>query len=263
MREVVVAAARETLVRAVRLAGEIQLGARGHAKVSPKGTDDIVTDVDQRCEAEVSALLRASHPGHAMLGEERGADPSSTDGPLWILDPLDGTKNYAHGSPRFACALALAWEGEVRLGAVFAPAANELFVAERGKGATLNGNPLRVSVTADLSASLVSTAFTVHGRLCAHHFARLRALTEAAQGVRAGGCASLDLSDVARGRLDAYVEEGLEPWDTAAGALLVREAGGMTQDFAGLAHDPFRAEILASNGFVAGALLGLWREAAP
>ena len=146
------------------------------------------------------------------------------------------------------------------LGAVYNPSLDELFVAEHGRGASLNGASLRVSPTADLPAALVGSALTVRRRFVARHFGRLERLVESSQGVRVGGCASLDLCDVARGRLDAYLEEGLDPWDTAAGALMVREAGGMVTDFQGEPHDPFGAETLASNGTLGAALVEALRE---
>jgi myo-inositol-1(or 4)-monophosphatase len=249
-----IAAARTTLVRAVQAAGALQLKGASSPRVEPKGEGDLVTDVDRACEVEVVGLIRNAHPTHAVLAEE-GTGARVKLGPLWILDPLDGTKNYLHGLPRFSCALALMWDEVAVLGAVYNPALDELFVAEHGRGATLNGASLRVSTTADLPAALVGSALTVRRRFAARHFARLQRLVVSSQGVRVGGCASLDLCDVARGRLDAYLEEGLDPWDTAAGALIVREAGGVVTDFGGEPHDPFRAETLAANGLLGAALV--------
>ncbi len=250
-----IAAARTTLVHAVQAAGSLQLQGAKAPTVEAKGQGDLVTDVDRACEAEVVALIRQEHPTHAVLAEE-GTGARVEAGPLWILDPLDGTKNYLHGLPRFGCALALMWDGIAILGAVYNPALEELFLAERGRGATLNGTSIRVSATADLTAALVGSALTVRRRFAAKQFARLERLVESAQGVRVGGCASLDLCDVARGRLDVYLEEGLDPWDTAAGALIVREAGGVVTTFQGQPHDPFGAETLASNGRLGAALVG-------
>ena len=254
-----IAAARTTLVRAVQAAGALQLKGASSRRVEPKGQGDLVTDVDRACEFEVVNLIRGAHPTHAVLAEE-GTGARVEVGPLWILDPLDGTKNYLHGLPRFGCALALLWDGVAVLGAVYNPSLDELFVAEHGRGASLNGASLRVSPTADLPAALVGSALTVRRRFVARHFGRLERLVESSQGVRVGGCASLDLCDVARGRLDAYLEEGLDPWDTAAGALMVREAGGMVTDFQGEPHDPFGAETLASNGTLGAALVEALRE---
>jgi myo-inositol-1(or 4)-monophosphatase len=254
-----VAAARTTLVRAVQAAGALQLKGASSLRVEPKGEGDLVTDVDRACEVEVVNLIRSAHPTHAVLAEE-GTGARVEVGPLWILDPLDGTKNYVHGLPRYGCSLALMWDGIALLGAVHNPALDELFVAERGQGATLNGASLRVSTTADLPSALVGSALTVRRRFVVRHFARLERLVESSQGVRVGGCASLDLCDVARGRLDAYLEEGLDPWDTAAGALIVREASGMVTDFQGEPHDPFGAETLASNGILGAALVEALRE---
>jgi myo-inositol-1(or 4)-monophosphatase len=242
--------ARATLERAVRAAGALQVKEGATFDVELKGEGDLLTSVDTACEAVVADLIREAHPRHVLLAEEGTGvrTGSSGEGPLWILDPLDGTKNFVHGLPRFACALALQWDGEMVLGAVFDPNADELFAAERGAGATLNGRPIRVSATANLDQALVASALTVRRRFASHHFDRLERLARLAQGVRIGGCASLDLCDVARGRLDAYFEEGLDPWDTAAGALIVREAGGSVTAFGGERHDPFGSETLASNG---------------
>jgi myo-inositol-1(or 4)-monophosphatase len=245
-------AARATLSRAVRDAGALQLGGSASIEVQAKGAQangevDILTNVDRQCEDAVVDLIRKAHPTHPILAEE-GTGERVEEGPLWILDPLDGTKNYVHGLPRFACALAFAWDGVALLGAVYNPVLDELFVAESRRGATLNGAAIRVSKTVKLESALVASAFTVRRRFVPRQFERLERLVRSTQGLRVGGCASLDLCDVARGRVDAYFEEGLDPWDTAAGALVVREAGGTVTDFRGEPHQPFGAEMLASNG---------------
>ena len=252
--------AQITLHRAVREAGALQLAGRPSLEVEAKGDFDIVTNLDRACEAAVVKLIRNAHPDHAILAEEgTGAGALARGGPLWILDPLDGTKNFAHGIPRFGCALALQWNGETVLGAVFDPSSDELFSASREAGATCNGDPIQVSGIAELDQAMVASALTVRRRFSARHFDRLERLSSAAQGVRVGGCASLDLCDVARGRLDAYLEEGLDAWDTAAGALIVREAGGTVTAFDGTAHDPFGSETLASNGRVGKAIVDCLR----
>ena len=256
------AAARDTLVRAVRTAGSLQLEAQPAVRAERKGEADLVTAVDRDCEAAVVSLIARAHPAHSILAEE-GTGARAERGPLWILDPLDGTKNFVHGSPRFACALALSRDGETVLGAVYCPALDELFLAERGSGATVNGARLRVSATAELGDALIASALTVRRRFEARQFGRLERLVRSTQGVRAGGCASLDLCDVARGRLDAYFEEGLDPWDTAAGALIVREAGGAVTTFDGRPHDPFGSETLATNGRVGAAMIAQLRGDPP
>ncbi len=248
-----IAAARATLVRADQAAGALQLKGAATASSEVKGENDLVTNVDRACEAEVVDLIRRSHPSHSVLAEE-GTESGGAAGPRWILDPLDGTKNYAHGLPRFSCALALQWDGVTILGAVFNPSLDELFVAQQGGGATLNGARIRVSTTADLRGALIGSALTVRRRFESPWFERLAGLVQTTQGLRIGGCASLDLCDVARGRLDAYLEEGLDPWDTAAGALLVREAGGTVSTFRGEPHEIFGAETLASNGPIGAAI---------
>ena len=253
--------ARQTVVRAVKEAGRLQLAGRASVAVEAKGDHDVVTNVDHLCEATIAEILHATHPDHSLLAEEGTARAGREHGPCWVLDPLDGTKNYAHGSPRFACSLALLWDGLPLLGAVYAPQVDELFFAQQGHGATLNGAALRVSAVPALSAALVGTALTVTSRPDARQLRRVERLTPKAQGLRIGGCASLDLCDVARGRLDAYFEEGLSPWDTAAGALIVREAGGVVTTFAGAAHDLFGAETLAATPKVGAALVSLLKEA--
>jgi myo-inositol-1(or 4)-monophosphatase len=249
---------RETLVRAVRAAGTLQLNGQRDAVVSHKGIRDIVTDVDLACENAVITLVRMRHPEHGILAEEGTGERRSSEF-LWILDPLDGTKNFAHGYPRFCVSLALAWREEVVLGAVYDPSADELFLAERGSGATCNGEPMRVSAVTDLSSALLAGALTTRNLPEAAQLRRVRAVLPHVHGLRSDGCAALDLCDVARGRFEGYFEEGLSVWDTAAGTLMVREAGGMTTDFSGNPHGLFGSETLATNGCVLPALVSLFR----
>ncbi len=256
------AVARETLRRAVALAGELQLSGRGGVAVEAKGERDIVTDVDRRCEAEVALLLKTAHPAHALLAEEGSSHGERLRGPVWMLDPVDGSKNYAHGSRRFACSLALVWDGVPLLGAVFAPALEELYLAERGVGATCNGAPIHVSTTRDLAAAAVATSLTIQNRPAARQVARVEQLVARTRAVRVNGCASLDLCEVASGRLDAYFEEGLNPWDTAAGALIVREAGGVVTAFDGSPFEVFGHETLAATPAVGAALAAFLRSGA-
>ena len=244
----------------MRAAGELQLHGQKEVVVSRKGIGDIVTDVDLACEKVVTRLLRERHPEHGILAEE-GTGERGAGQLLWILDPLDGTKNFAHGYPRFCVSLALAWDEEPILGAVYDPSADELFMAERGAGATVNGEPLRVSPIAELSGPLLAGALTTRSRPDAVQLRRVAELLPHVQALRSDGCAALDLCDVARGRFDGYLEEGLSAWDTAAGVLMVREAGGMTSDFSGKPHALFGAETLATNGAVHGEVLALLQHA--
>ncbi len=242
---------------AVRGAGQLQLERSATAQVERKGLADITTDVDGACERYVAELVRERHPGHEVLGEEGSAGAPAASH-LWIVDPLDGTKNYAHGYGRFCISLALAVEGVVVLGVVYSARANELFLAEKGRGATLNGVPISVSRTESLERAMVASALVYAGRTAdGAQLARLGRVLGAVEAVRSDGCAALDLCDVACGRFDAYFERGLHAWDSAAGALLVEEAGGRVSSSQGTRHDIFGRDTVASNGRLHPGLLAL------
>ncbi len=242
-------AIRATAVAAARAAGGIQRAARGAPlRIERKGAADIATDVDLACEQRIVAMVLAGHPGHGIEGEE-GAAVTSTGAWTWIIDPLDGTKNYAHGSLRCAVSIAVALDGVVLVGVVYAPFVDELYVATRGAGATCNGEGIRVASTVDLSEAMVTTALTYAGRAAEPvQTARVVRVFGAVRAVRSMGCAALDLCDVARGRFDGYFEPGLARWDTAAGTLMVTEAGGRVTTFAGDDHAPGAPSVLATNG---------------
>lgn len=237
-------------------AGELQRQARlGGFSVEQKGAADIVTAVDTACESAIVAALVTRFPDHGIVAEEgssRGAEARF----VWVIDPLDGTKNYAHGSPRCGVSIAVTCDGMPEVGVVYAPFFAELFWAVRGRGSYLRDahgvdRPIHVSSQAQLTGCMVGSALTyAHGRRQVEptQLARLLRVFESVQAVRSQGCAALDLADVARGRLDAYFEPGLASWDTAAGALLVREAGGNVTAFTGEPHLPSHPHILASNG---------------
>ncbi len=248
---------KETALLAVRGAGQIQLERFGTAAVERKGLADITTDVDGACERYVVELVHQRHPGHEVLGEEGSAGPVGASH-LWIVDPLDGTKNYAHGYARSCISLALALDGDVVLAAVFSARAGELFVAEKGRGATLNDTPIHVSGTETLERAMVASALTYSGRGADRaQLERLAQLLGAVEAVRSDGCAALDLCDVACGRFDAYFERGLHAWDTAAGALLVEEAGGRVSSSQGGPHNLFGRDTVATNGRLHAAVLAL------
>jgi myo-inositol-1(or 4)-monophosphatase len=240
---------RDTLLLAASEAGRVLMDkyATG-VTVAYKGAIDLVTEADHAAEQAIVAILRARHPDHDILAEEgdygrRGADQR------WIVDPLDGTTNFAHGLPWFAVSIALEVLGVVILGAVFNPHNRELFVAERGRGATLNDRPLRVSTTASLERALLTTGFAYdHKTSPDNNYMHFERFQRAAQAVRRLGVASLDLACVAAGRFDGFWELKLKPWDVAAGVLLVEEAGGQVSDYAGAPMPLDRGEILASNG---------------
>jgi myo-inositol-1(or 4)-monophosphatase len=247
---------------AARAAGDLQrrrLG--GELAVSLKGSVDLVTEVDSQSEAIIVAAIRASFPEHNILGEEGeyAATPSTC---RWIIDPLDGTTNYAHGFPWFAVSIALEQEGEIAVGVVYHPMLDELYSAIRGKGAFLNGRPIRVSAADTLKHSLLSTGFPYDRTLDnENNFDNFITFTMASRGVRRAGAAALDLACVAAGRLDGFWECKLKPWDVAAGMLLVQEAGGVVTGYAGEPYGVDNHRIVASNGRIHGEMLATIAEA--
>lgn len=239
---------REPAIDLARRAGALLLDGLTRARrVERKSATELVTDVDRASEALLVAGLRAHFPDHAILAEE-GGGIDQTSPYTWVIDPIDGTNNYAHGFPFFCVTLALLREGEPVLGVTFDPLRDELFVAEAGAGATCNGQPLRVADAAALSDALVSTGFPYNFASDpannAREFVRVQARVH---GVRRAGAAALDLAYVAMGRLDAHWELRLQPWDAAAGALLVREAGGRVTDWAGAHWTTRSASLVAAN----------------
>jgi myo-inositol-1(or 4)-monophosphatase len=245
LNERVMQAAKE----AVRRAGEIQLAGLSHTRrISHKGTYDLVTDVDEECQRVMIEILSKELPEAGILAEE-GSPTESAAHDVWIVDPLDGTTNYAHRYPTFSAVVALRRGGEIVLGAIYDPLRDELFEARLGRGALLNGQVIAVSQTDRLDQSLLSTGFP-YDRLELNdtNLERFCDMTMRTQGVRRGGSASLDLCYTACGRLDGYWEIRLHPWDICAGALIVTEAGGRISNLLGGACDLSGAEIVASNG---------------
>jgi myo-inositol-1(or 4)-monophosphatase len=242
-------------------AGERLHAAWGETKViEHKGVIDIVTETDREIEALVTAELRRTFPDHLVIAEEASAGcelPRPVDeGYVWYLDPLDGTTNFVHGYPQFAVSLALARGRELLLGTVHDPVRKETFVARRGGGATLNDQPMHVSAISDLEQALLGTGFPYDRREHINFYLGFLAdFMARAQGVRRGGSAALDLCYVASGRLDAFWEWKLKPWDTAAGALILQEAGGTITNFRGERFDPHGEQSLASNGRLHAAMI--------
>ncbi len=240
----------DVAVEAARAAGAVLRDRyRTGFAVRHKGPVDLVTDVDLRSEEVIREVLARRTPGTAVLGEEEGLSPGGRD--RWIVDPLDGTVNYAHGYPCFC--VSVAWEeaGRVAAGVVYDPLRDEMFTACRGRGSFLDGVPVRVSGTARLEASLLATGFPYDRRTNPRNnyqaFVRLTHLTH---GVRRGGSAALDLAYTACGRLDGFWEPGLKPWDLAAGCLLVEEAAGMVSGLDGGPFTPYGEDVVATNGAI-------------
>lgn len=214
-----------------------------------KGAFDLVTDMDRASEDLIISAIAAEFPSHAILAEESGAIGAAEY--TWLIDPLDGTNNYAHGYPYFCVSLGL-WQGQAPLlGVIYNPLLDELFSAEAGGGAQRNGQPIHVSDAATLGAALISTGFPYeYAGMPDNNLREFDRIQARCQGVRRGGAAALDLAYVAMGRLDAHWELHLKPWDTGAAALLVLEAGGRLSDWRGQPWHPWSERLVASNGLI-------------
>jgi myo-inositol-1(or 4)-monophosphatase len=208
-------------------------------------------------EQQVCATIAAAFPSHTILGEEGGARGGSDPRYRWIVDPLDGTTNYAHGFPFFCVSIGFEVDQHLALGIVYAPSLDELFVAEAGQGATLNGRPIRVSAIDELGRSLLATGFPYDRRDFPRALHSFEVLSLHCQAVRRAGSAALDLCYVACGRLDGYWEHHVKPWDMAAGALLVQEAGGQVTATDGSPFSVDGGQVLSSNGRIHGHLCTL------
>jgi myo-inositol-1(or 4)-monophosphatase len=245
----------EVAIVAAEAAGEVLRNGFGqHQEIKFKGEVDLVTKADENAEQAITRLLQKTFPNYGMLAEE-GGELKGEGNVRWIVDPLDGTTNFAHGLPLFCTSIALERDGEVVLGVVYDPMANETYTAERGGGATLNGEPIVVSDIDDPIRALLATGFPydrdevpaaleLFGRFAVH-----------TQGMRRLGSAALDLCYVAAGRLDGYYERGVKAWDIAAGTLILREAGGKVTNYSGHELDLELGEVVASNGLLHADLL--------
>ncbi|MBZ5604921.1 MAG: inositol monophosphatase [Acidobacteriia bacterium] len=224
-----------------------------------KGEFDLVTEADRSSERLIVERLLKHFPSHAVVAEEGGGQEGAS-GYRWYVDPLDGTTNFAHGFPMFNVTLALERDGELIAGVVFDPVHDEMFSAERGSGAFLNGARIHVSKAATIAQTLTATGFPSrkrHQNVNIHFYYQLAMLSH---GVRRAGAAALDLAYVAAGRLDAFWEFGLNPWDMAAGVLLIREAGGVCTDMHGNPMSVRGPHLLADNGIVHGEIVALFEE---
>lgn len=249
---------------AVCAAGAIILANWGQENnIQEKGrSGDLVTNVDYQAEQEILKILHRHVPNHAILAEESGTI-NTTDNPyLWAIDPLDGTTNYAHAYPLATVSVGLLIDDIPHVGAIYNPFRNELFRAASGLGATLNRRSIRVSQTQQLSQSLLVSGFAYDRReTFDNNYAEFCYLTHLTQGVRRSGSASLDLVDVACGRLDGYWERGIRPWDIAAGIVIVQEAGGKVTAYDGSPLDLSSGRILATNGHLHPSLSQALKEA--
>ncbi|MBV9957716.1 MAG: inositol monophosphatase [Acidobacteria bacterium] len=240
-------------IQTARDAGQILLERFGRAiQITNKGVIDLVTEADVAAERLIVERIRSYHPRHSILAEESGETrTASGDGEWrWIVDPLDGTTNYAHGYPCFCVSVALERAGVLQIGVIYDPTRDELFAAERGEGATLNGRRIRVTETQELNRSLLCTGFPYDVRERGDFARHFHNFIMHAQGVRRDGSAALDLAYVACGRFDGFWEEGLNPWDVAAGVLLIEEAGGRVSRYDGGPFDIHTPPILSSNGLI-------------
>ena len=246
-------------IRAARSAGRLIMRYSDRLEqiqVESKSRNDFVSDVDRAAEAAIVQELRNRFPGHAILAEESGEQGSGDF--QWIIDPLDGTTNYLHGFPQFSISIALKHKGQLECGVVYDPTREELFTAARGQGAQLNDRKLRVATRPSLEGARIGTGFPFRDqRHIDAYLGMFKAMTLETAGLRRPGSAALDLAYVAAGRTDGFWEIGLSPWDCAAGALLILEAGGVVTDFGGGSRFLDTGNLIAGNLKVHRAMLDL------
>ncbi len=242
---------RKLAVEAALAAGRIQKErADNIGEIHYKGEINLVTEVDLLCEKEIIGRIKKEFPGHAILAEESGATAGDADH-LWVIDPIDGTVNYAHGYPCYCVSIGYQCRGEVVVGVIYNPCLDELFVAEKGKGVTLNGKPISVSTTTELKKSLLATGFAYDiNESSINNLNHFRNFIKACQALRRPGSAAMDLCYTAMGRFEGFWELKLHPWDYAAGWLMVEEAGGQVTRFDGSPFQMGDRSVLASNGHI-------------
>jgi len=246
---------KSTLLQALKEAGSVLKSDISEKKVIEKKSElSLVTETDKKCDEIVLGLIHENFPDHAILSEESPAKEGSSS--RWIIDPLDGTTNFAHSFPVAAVSIAYEEKGRVEIGGVFDPFRDELFYAERGNGATLNEKPMVVSKTPTLAETLVATGFPYDRRKNPEDYLDVvKAFMMKVQGIRRTGAAAIDLCYVACGRLDGFWELKLQPWDMAAASLIVKEAGGKLSNYSGGTHTLDEIQTVASNGFIHGEML--------
>jgi myo-inositol-1(or 4)-monophosphatase len=235
-------------VRAARNAGDLIRRSATNASqlsINEKDRNDFTSEVDWKVEQEIIKVLRASFPDHSILAEESGEQAGNDY--VWIIDPLDGTTNFLHGFPHYAVSIALKYKNKLEVAVVYDPVRDELFTAERGGGAMLNGRKIRVTKPTSLRGTLIGTGFPFkYQQHLPAYLQMFHALTIDSAGIRRAGSAALDLAYLAAGRLDGFWEIGLKPWDMAAGILLIQEAGGAITDFS------FKDQFFQSGHLIAG-----------
>ena len=247
-------------IETAREAGQILLEKFGRKiNISKKGDINLVTEADLASEKLIIEKIRSRYPKHSILAEESGAASIENAVWKWIVDPLDGTTNYAHGYPCFCVTLALEHAGEIVVGVTFDPTRDELFAVEKGSGATLNNKPIKVSATEKLNDSLLVTGFPYDAREREDFARHFSGFTHRARGIRRDGSAAIDMAYVACGRFDGFWEEGLHAWDVAAGVLLIEESGGRVSYYDDSKFSIYQPPICASNNLIHGEMLEVLR----
>jgi myo-inositol-1(or 4)-monophosphatase len=252
---------RKTAITVAIQAGRSLQAKLGRVKkIGYKGAVNLVTEMDLLSEKIIVSAIRKEHPDHGFLAEEKAREQTASPY-RWVIDPLDGTTNYAHGYPVYGVSIALEREGEIVLGVVYDPSRDELFVAQKGKGARLNGRRIRVSSVPELSRSLLATGFPYDLRENpVNNFDHFQNFAYRVHAVRRSGSAALDLCYVAAGRFDGFWEMKLGPWDLAAGSLMIQEAGGKVTDFHGRPPGLDGSFVLASNGKIHGEMIKVLKK---
>jgi len=247
--------------KAARAAGDFLLSKfRTSFRIEKKGEIDLVTEIDRESEIMIKEIILGEFPDHRFMAEE-GQRATSDSKFLWMVDPLDGTTNYAHGFPVFCVSIALLENGSICAGCVFNPILDECFTAVKGKGAYLNNDPIKVSATSELTDSLLATGFPYDIRKSDNdNIKEFTAFAKSARAVRRAGSAALDLAYVACGRFDGFWEFKLAPWDLAAGLIMVAEAGGTATSYNGDNYDIYKGEAVASNGHIHDQMLDVLRK---
>jgi myo-inositol-1(or 4)-monophosphatase len=255
----------ELAIQAAREAGAIiQDFAARRFDIIHKGRINLVTEADLASEKHIKELITAHYPAHQILAEESGISHHEDAEYCWIIDPLDGTTNFAHGLPCYSVSIGIEHKGEVIIGVIYDPSRDELFAATRGAGATLNGDPIHVSAIADLEKALLVTGFPYDVReRMSYYSPAWEAFLAKSQGVRRLGSAAIDLAYVACGRLDGFWEWGLNPWDCAAGWLLIEEAGGQLTKTDGSAFDIAKPDLLGTNRLLHRQMVAVLDEVKP